>query len=353
MFAEHDREDDPFVATRMPLGDHIEELRRRLLRALAGLGVALVLGFYLSPEVLDFIKTPVENELARFQQRRQDRLAKLLTGGNPELTEANRPREIEILVPAARLRELLGLPRSEEAGWEPVRVRVRPLEWALLTGEASRLVGRPPTLVGFGAAEVFNVYFKVSLYAGLVLASPWIFWQLWVFVAAGLYPHERRRVYLFGPMSLGLFLGGVALCEFVVLPVSVRYLLSFYEWLGYEPDLRLSDWLGFALFLPLVFGLAFQTPLVMLFLDRVGIVDADVFRRNRRLAIFLLAFLAAVLTVTPDVVGMLSLAVPLWLLYEAGILLCRFSGQRPAGTTEEELVGFAAAADYPESAGPQ
>ncbi len=234
-----------------------------------------------------------------------------------------------------------------------IQLRVRPLEWALLTGEASRLVGRPPTLVGFGAAEVFNVYFKVSLYAGLVLASPWIFWQLWVFVAAGLYPHERRRVYLFGPLSLGLFLGGVALCEFVVLPVSVRYLLSFYEWLGYEPDLRLSDWLGFALFLPLVFGLAFQTPLVMLFLDRVGIVDADVYRRNRRLAIFLLAFLAAVLTVTPDVVGMMALAVPMWLLYEAGILLCRFSGQRPAGTTEEELVGFAGAAGYPESAGPQ
>src|SRR5207302_87405 len=108
-------------------------------------------------------------------------------------------------------------------------------------------------------------------------------------------------------------LGGVALCEFVVLPVSVRYLLSFNEWLGYEPDLRLSDWLGFALFLPLVFGLAFQTPLVMLFLDRVGIVDADVYRRNRRLAIFLLCVAAAILTVTPDAVGMLSLAVPLWL----------------------------------------
>ncbi len=73
----------------------------------------------------------------------------------------------------------------------------------------------------------------------------------------------------------------------------------------------LGDWLGFALFLPLVFGLAFQTPLVMLVLDRLGIVGADVFRRNRKLAIFLLALAVAILTVTPDVVGMLSLAVPL------------------------------------------
>jgi sec-independent protein translocase protein TatC len=337
MFADHDREDDLFAATRMPLGDHIEELRRHLLRALAGFAVAVVLGFSVSPEVLEFIKRPVENELAQFQERRQQRITKSLGEGNPELAEANRPRQIEILVPAARLRELLGLAPREDAGWEPVPVRVRPLDWALLTGEASRLVGRPPTLASFGVAEAFNVYFKVSIYAGIVLGSPWIFWQLWRFVAAGLYPHERRRVHAFGPLSLGLFLGGVALCEFVVLPVSVRYLLSFNEWLGYEPDLRLSDWLGFALFLPLVFGLAFQTPLVMFFLDRVGVVNANVYRRNRRLAIFLLAFLAAVLTVTPDVVGMLSLAVPLWLLYEAGILLCRFSGQRPA--EEIEVVG--------------
>ncbi len=334
MSTEHDREEDLLAATRMPMGDHIEELRRRLLRALAGFAVALVLGFYASPEVLDFIKAPVEKELAHFQQRRQDRIAHDLAEGNPELAEVNRPRDIEILVPAGRLRELLGLPASAEAGWEPVPVRVRPLDWALLTGAASRLVSRPPTLVSLSATEVFNVYFKVSLYVGVVLASPWICWQLWLFVAAGLYPHERRRVYLFGPLSLGLFLGGVALCEFVVLPVSVRYLLSFNEWLGFEPDLRLSEWLGFALFLPLVFGLAFQTPLVMFFLDRLGIVDADVFRRNRKLAIFLLAFVAALLTVTPDLVGMLSLAMPLWLLYEAGIVLCRLSGQRPAEEVE-------------------
>jgi sec-independent protein translocase protein TatC len=123
----------------------------------------------------------------------------------------------------------------------------------------------------------------------------------------------------------------------VVLPVSVRYLLSFHEWLGYEPDLRLSEWLGFALFLPLVFGLAFQTPLVMFVLDRLGIVDADVYRRNRRLAVFLLFVAAAVLTVTPDMVGMLSLALPLWLLYEAGILLCHLSGGTPRSTPEDLL----------------
>jgi sec-independent protein translocase protein TatC len=334
MVPEIDREDDLFAGTRMPAGEHLEELRRHLLRALVGFGVALVLGFYLSPEVLNFIKAPVEKELVQFHQRRQERIAKRLAEGDPQLAEANLPRAVEILVPAGRMREMLGLPARDADGWEPVTVRVRPLDWELMTAEASRLVGRPPTLVSLGAPEVFNVYFKVSIYAGIVLASPWIFWQLWLFVAAGLYPHERRWVYVFGPLSLGLFLGGVALCEFVVMPVSVRYLLSFNEWLGYEPDLRLSEWLGLALFLPLMFGLAFQTPLVMFFLDRLGIVDADVYRRNRRLAVFLLFFVAAVLTVTPDMVGMLSLALPLWLLYEAGILLCRWSGRRQGGEVQ-------------------
>jgi sec-independent protein translocase protein TatC len=136
------------------------------------------------------------------------------------------------------------------------------------------------------------------------------------------------------PLSVGLFLGGVALCEFVVLPAGVDYLMSFNDWLGYEPELRLSDWLGFALLMPLVFGLAFQTPLVMVFLERIGLFDVDTYRRNRRLAIFLLAVAAAVFSVTPDYYSMLALAVPLWGLYEVGILLCRFSPPAPVEPDE-------------------
>lgn len=115
----------------------------------------------------------------------------------------------------------------------------------------------------------------------------------------------------------------MGLCEFAVLP------------LGVEPNLRLSEWLGFALLLPLVFGAAFQTPLVMVFLNRVGLFSVDAYRRHRRLALFLLTALAAVLTVTPDAVTMLALAVPLWGLYELGILLCRLTS-RPTLTPEAE-----------------
>jgi sec-independent protein translocase protein TatC len=225
--------------------------------------------------------------------------------------------------------------RPGEPEWVTVPVQVRPLEWLLLLDRAERAVLRPPGLTAMSATETFLVYFQVSLYSGVVLASPWIFYQLWAFVAAGLYPHERRRVYAYLPLSVALFLGGVGLCELVVLPLGVEYLLGYNDWLGVEPNLRLSEWLGFALLMPLVFGTAFQTPLVMVFLNRVGLFSVDTYRRHRRLALFLLTALAAALTVTPDAVNMLALAAPLWGLYELGILLCRLTS-RPTAVDEAE-----------------
>jgi sec-independent protein translocase protein TatC len=335
-------DEDPFVATRMSLGDHIEELRKHLLRALAGFGVALVAGFFLSPWVLHFIAAPVDAALAQFHQRRMDRLVQQLAGGDPQLNDANQPRDVEILLPSRRLAELLGLPPENAMDrWTALPVRVRPLDWALLTGDATRLVNRPPSLISLTITEPFTVYFKVSAFCGVVLASPWIFYQLWLFVAAGLYPHEKRLIHVNLPLSIGLFLGGIALCEFVVLPSAVDYLLSFNDWLGYEPELRLNDWLSFALLMPLVFGIAFQTPLVMVFLERIGLFSVEGYRRHRRLAIFLLAVLAAIISVTPDYYSMLALTIPLWGLYEIGILLCLWAPRSPSAPEEadaEELI---------------
>jgi sec-independent protein translocase protein TatC len=331
--------DDSFAATRMSLGDHIEELRQHLWRALIGFGVAFVVGFFLSPSVLRFIAAPVDQALAKFHQRRIDRLIERLHDGDPQLRDANQPRDVELLVSTHRLMKMLGLPEEKaEKEWIPLPVRVRPLDWEILTGEAARLVNRPPSLMSLTVTEPITVYFKVSAYCGVVLASPWIFYQLWLFIAAGLYPHEKSLVHVNLPLSVGLFLGGVALCEFVVLPTGVDYLISFNDWLGYEPGLRLSEWLSFALLMPLVFGVAFQTPLVMVFLERIGVFSVEGYRRHRRLAVFLLAVLAAVISVTPDYYSMLALTVPLWGLYEVGILLCRWAPRTPTSDPEEIFV---------------
>src|SRR5207244_12393335 len=96
----------------------------------------------------------------------------------------------------------------------------------------------------------------------------------------------RRYVHVYLPVSLILFLAGIFMCEFLVIPKAIQGLLWFNEWLGLEPELRLNEWLSFAIMLPLVFGLSFQTPLVMLFLAKIGVLDGESFCRQRLLAWF-------------------------------------------------------------------
>src|SRR5262249_39138278 len=147
----------------------------------------------------------------------------------------------------SELRSALGLNAAQEneqvepeEDWVTVRMRVPPVTFQLAMHEAEQLVGRRAALSTMNVMEGFMVYFKVCAMAGIVLTSPWIFWQLWAFVAAGLYPHEKKYVHYYLPVSLGLFLIGVAVCEFAVLPKAVQGLLAFNEWLGLEPDLRLN-----------------------------------------------------------------------------------------------------------------
>jgi sec-independent protein translocase protein TatC len=331
--------DDFFADTRMSIGDHIEDLRLHLFRAIGGFLVGLVFGFFLGRPVMLFIAAPVESRLMKFYADRVERKRKELAAENEVMSRINQPQEVTLDLRRSDLMASLmpGQPRPEDDSdpWITVHARIHPAEFAIATDEANRIVSRPPTLAAFSVTETLLVWLKVSMACGVVLASPWIFWQLWSFVAAGLYPNERRQVYAYLPGSIFLFLFGVAFCEVVVLPAAVAYLLAFNEWVGIEPDLRLSEWLSFAVFVPLTFGAAFQTPLVMYVLNRVGIVEVETYRKHRKMAFFLLSIMACLLAATPDAVGMLSLSVPLWALYEFGILLCRWF-PRPKSEIEEE-----------------
>jgi sec-independent protein translocase protein TatC len=278
-----------------------------------------------------FIAAPVESRLVKFYEDRVKRKEKELEAGNAQLKQLNQPQEINLDLPREALVEKLlppgaRPPQGEGSGdqWVTIRARIRPTEIAIATDAATRVVSHPPTLSAFSVTETLLVWLKVSMACGVILASPYIFWQLWSFVAAGLYPQERRQVYSYLPGSIVLFLAGVAFCELIVLPAAVSYLLAFNEWVGIEPDLRLSEWLSFAVIVPLTFGAAFETPLVMYVLNRVGIVEIDVYRKHRRMAYFLLAILGAFIAATPDAVGMAAIAIPLCFLYEFGILLCRW-----------------------------
>ena len=199
-----------------------------------------------------------------------------------------------------------------------IPITLRAPEFAQL----QRVVDQSQQAVTLKVEEAFMTYLKVSLITGLILASPWIFYQLWLFVAAGLYPHEQKYVYLYGTMSLVLFLAGASFCFFVVFPFVLNFLLTFNRTLEIHPQIRLSEWISFAVMLPLMFGISFQLPLVMLFLERIGIFDITTYRQQRRMAILVIAIISTILT-PQDPTSMLLMFLPLVGLYEFGIWLCK------------------------------
>jgi sec-independent protein translocase protein TatC len=310
-------EEELFAHTRMSLGDHIEELRFYLWRAIKGFIVAIILGFVIAKPVLLFLIAPLNKVLIQME------IDQLQT----ELDEAKKTGaqvEEEKFVSKKPLLQDLGLKSDDVGDEEMIRLVVRTNKTAIIAAKMAELKSHPPdVLKALGITEPFMIWFKVALYGGFVMASPWIFYQVWLFVAAGLYPHEKKYVHIFLPLSVGLFVAGVCLCQFVVLPMGIRWLLDFSLWVGVKPDLRLSEWFSFALLVPLIFGLAFQLPLVMFGLERVGMFDINTYRSKRRIAIFLIFLISGLANASPDPISMIMLALPLCLLYEFGIFLCK------------------------------
>jgi sec-independent protein translocase protein TatC len=341
-YGDQDFSEDLFEHTKMSFWDHIEELRAHLWRALIGFFIGMTVGLFVGKQMVVIIARPVERALVAFHEDRRVRIGED-KNTDPELMKKNQAREVTLTLKPdqlAALGQAVGGKAPAEAGSQslPLKVWISPLDFMGQIAEASEILNKPPTLSTLSPVEAFLVYLKVSMYCGAVISSPWVFYQLWSFVAAGLYPHEKKLVHLYMPVSIGLFLCGVLLCEFVVLPITLGYLLSFNSWMNLEPDLRLSEWLTFAIWFPLVFGLAFQLPLVMLVLHRIGIVDVELYRKHRRLAYFAIACSYVIFGMSPDAFSMLSYIVPLFALYEFGILLCRFSPKPlfDLGEPEEE-----------------
>jgi sec-independent protein translocase protein TatC len=339
--------EDIFADTRMSFGEHIEVLRYHLVRAILGFIVGMFISLLFAQYVFRIITSPVEDQLMKFYDRRVQKVAQRLKDEKADEMELNKYQQVPVQMKAGDLRALLRkwgvqmadrVEVADDEDWVDVPFRVRPLEFSIVMSQAARIVGRPPMLSTMNVMEGFMVYFKVVAMTGLVISSPWVFWQIWSFIAAGLYPSEKKYVHRYLPLSVGLFIAGVVMCQFLIIPNAIRGLLWFNEWLDLEPDLRLNEWLSFAILLPLVFGICFQTPLVMVFLGKLGIFDADAFRRKRRISWFVLAIVAAIVTPV-DAFSMIALWVVMVLLYELGILMVKYSAQaEPETEPADELV---------------
>lgn len=182
----------------------------------------------------------------------------------------------------------------------------------------------PAALQVLSPPEGFFQYWKLVLLAALFVASPAIFYQLWSFVSSGLYRMERRLITLYGPMSSGLFLLGGLIGYFVLIPLTLRFLLPYDPGGATDPGFRLSDYLDLFYVLTLATGVVFELPLLMLFLMRLGLVERATLCRQRRLAVLGAVILGAVLTPSADVVSQVLLALCLVALYELGLVFGRF-----------------------------
>lgn len=179
------------------------------------------------------------------------------------------------------------------------------------------------SIKSLGVHEAFMIWIKAALMVSLVVASPWVFWQIWGFVASGLYKHERRYIHLYLPISIILFIGGAAVCFFFVFHYVISFLLAFNAGTGIDPDIRITEWFSMALFLPIGFGVSFQLPLVMLFLQRIGIFSVQTYLKKWRVSVLVICVVSMLLT-PADPWSMLLMACPLILLYFGGILMCKY-----------------------------
>ncbi len=183
--------------------------------------------------------------------------------------------------------------------------------------------------------EAFFVYMQVALVAGAFLASPYLFYQIWAFIAPGLYDDEKRHIVPIAGASALFFVAGAAFCYFQVFPYAFEFFVGFATD-TIAPMPKLDEYLGFTLKMLLAFGLIFEMPLFAFFLARLGLVTAQWMRKTRKYAILAIFIVAAILT-PPDVFSQLMMAAPMLVLYEISILVAAvFGKKKPAADGEDE-----------------
>ncbi len=229
----------------MPFLEHLDELRRRLLKAAVGVIICAILAFYFSDHIMRFLMAPLN--------------------GTP--------------------------------------------------------------LYNMKVVGTFYAYMKVALFTGLLASLPIVFYQIWNFVAPGLYRKEKSAVVPIVVVSTFLFLLGAAFCYYLALPIALKFLLGFADEL-ITNYITIDDYISFVGFLMLAFGLSFELPVVAYFLGKFGLIKSSMLAKGRRYAIVIILLIAAVVTPTPDIFTQLLLAVPMYALYEISIIVIKMTGKR-------------------------
>ncbi|MBQ9873633.1 MAG: twin-arginine translocase subunit TatC [Thermoguttaceae bacterium] len=361
------RDEDLFDQSSMSFLEHLDELRACMIGAIMcvvlGLIVSVIpLGFSpsLATLAVAYVQRPLQKALENYrilesQRRLQQKRAELREKGYDVAELASIPsrdhmtahpfyvfpRDLETLrTEGAQALVSPSLPEDESRRLERIKLVDNFGEFkrdAISRTSLSAKNSEEPALIilwekvgedsrskarSLSAQEAFLIFLKTALFLGCIIGSPGVFYYFWRFVGAGLYPSEKRYVYRFLPLSVGLFLGGFAVAFFFVFEFMLSFLFRFNAGMDVEPDARISEWLNFALLVPVVFGLAFQLPLAMFVMERLRIFSIKIYMEKWRISIFSVACLAMLVT-PPDPWSMLIMLACLTILYFGGVGLCK------------------------------
>jgi sec-independent protein translocase protein TatC len=334
-----DAPDEEEAGSQMSFLDHLDELRSRLVKCVLAVGVVFIGCWFVSDRIYNFLAAPVQRELAAAQMRDvqlQGRagnetitpVSALAEGGPPvRYVFAEKTKLGLSVIPAgASVLSRLARDANGQLGLftdEPLiagnvvlpkgaRLPFDPQATGLLSGPESKLIVTT-------ALEPFALYVKVSLYAAIAFAVPFLLFQIWAFVSPGLYPHERSYVTPFVSLSSVSFILGAAFAYYILFPPAARYLLGLGS--DFQLLLKADDYFDFIILVMLAMGIVFQMPAVTYVLARIGIVDAAFLLRNWKMSLVVILIAAAVLSPTGDVPNLMLFAAPMMVLYLISILI--------------------------------
>lgn len=210
--------------------------------------------------------------------------------------------------------------------------------FTLLAAPITKLLPQGSTLVFTGLPDPFFMHLKVAFFAGIFLVLPFIVYEIWRFVHPGLLEHERRLAVPFIVSAVFLFYAGAAFAYFVVFPAAFKFFLG-YQTETLKPMIAIKEYVSLVMLLMLAFGSVFETPIVIVFLGLLGVVDSGILKRGRRYFVVLAFIIAAILTPTPDIINQTLMAVPMFLFYEAGIIVLTFFERKRKRHEEAEEAG--------------
>ena len=324
-------DDELFRGSVMTFGEHLGELRVCLWRAIFGLAIGFAIGLSVGQYVVRFIQTPLTAALNKFYETQNEEKLRTQFGGEipPEQLEHIRQQHMvfdEVFVDPQAVMQSLRERYPDQFSQAPNisgDSRARRVATATATEDLAKNRGSDAGGGIESAGSVHGVHEGVAIGRRGSIQSLGVLSVVDVCGGGIVSAREALRAHVFAVQPRRCSSGGVLLAFFAVFPVVLKFLFQFNAWLGIGITPRISEWLSFALLLPLAFGVSFQLPLVMLFLERIGVFTVQSYTAQWRVAVLAIFVLAMLLSPSPDPQSMLLMALPLVLLYFGGIELCK------------------------------